>query len=74
MPAGVDEDSQLRLAGKGEAGINGGPSGDIYIEFQIDKHPLFERDEDDIYLELPVTITELFRYQKRSATYTEQSS
>ena len=58
IPAGVDEGNQLRLAGKGEAGINGGPNGDIYIEFTVGNHPLYEREDDDIYLELPVTITE----------------
>lgn len=58
IPAGVDEESQLRLVGKGEAGLNGGPNGDVYIGFNIDKSPLFDRDEDDIYLELPITISE----------------
>lgn len=58
VPAGVDTGNRLRLAGKGEAGINGGPNGDIYVEFQVKSHPLFERDENDIYLELPITITE----------------
>lgn len=58
VPAGVDEDSQLRLPGKGNKGYNGGPNGDIYIGFTIDKHPLFERRDNDIYLELPVTVTE----------------
>ena len=54
----VDTGNQLRLAGKGEAGINGGPNGDVYLEFTVKKHPLFERDGNDIYLELPITITE----------------
>ena len=58
IPAGVDTGNQLRLAGKGEAGINGGPNGDVYLEFTVKKHPLFERDGNDIYLELPITITE----------------
>lgn len=58
VPAGVDEDSQLRLTGKGEAGYNGGPNGDVYIGFTIDKHPLFERIENDVYLELPITVAE----------------
>lgn len=58
VPAGVDEESQLRLSGKGEAGSNGGPSGDVYIEFSIDEHPLYKREDDDIYLELPITISE----------------
>lgn len=58
VPAGVDTGNRLRLSGKGEAGINGGPNGDIYVEFSVKEHPLFERDENDIYLKLPITITE----------------
>ena len=58
VPAGVDTGNRLRLAGKGEAGINGGPNGDIYVEFSVKTHPLFERDENDIYLTLPITITD----------------
>ena len=58
VPAGVDTGNRLRLAGKGETGINGGPNGDIYVEFSVKSHPLFERDENDIYLTLPITITE----------------
>lgn len=58
IPAGVDTGNQLRMTGKGEAGLNGGPNGDIYIEFSVSSHPIFERDEDDIYLEVPITIAE----------------
>lgn len=58
VPAGVDTGNRLRLAGKGETGINGGPNGDVYVEFSVKSHPLFERDENDIYLTLPITITE----------------
>lgn len=58
IPAGVNTGNQLRLSGKGEAGINGGPNGDIYLEFSVSSHPLFERDDNDIYLVLPLTITE----------------
>lgn len=58
IPAGVDTGNQLRLSGKGDAGINGGPNGDLYLEFQVKDHPLFIRDENDIYLELPITITD----------------
>ena len=50
--------SKLRITGKGEAGTNGGPNGDIYLEFQVAEHPLYERDEEDIYLDVPLTITE----------------
>ncbi len=58
VPEGVDNGYQLRISGKGEAGINGGPNGDIYIEFNVKKHEFFERDEEDIYLEVPLTISE----------------
>lgn len=58
VPAGVDTGNRLRLAGKGEAGYNGGPSGDVYLEFKVKEHPLYVRDEDDIYITLPLTITD----------------
>ena len=58
VPEGVDTGYQLRISGKGEAGKNGGPNGDIYIEFSVKEHELFVRDEEDIYVEVPLTITE----------------
>ena len=58
IPAGVDTGNQLRVSGKGEAGSNGGPNGDLYLEFKVEEHPLFMRDENDIYLRVPITITE----------------
>lgn len=58
IPAGVDTGNQLRLAGKGEAGYNGGPNGDLYLEFNVKVHPLFERENNDIYLSLPLTIVD----------------
>ena len=58
VPAGVDSGNQLRLAGKGDSGSNGGSNGDLYLEFRVKDHELFERDGNDIYLELPLTITE----------------
>ena len=58
VPEGVDNGYQLRISGKGEAGKNGGPNGDIYIEFSVKEHELFVRDEEDIYVEVPLTITE----------------
>ncbi len=58
VPAGVDEHTRLRLTGKGGAGKNNGPHGDLYIEFTIKKHPLFERDGNDIYINVPITITD----------------
>ena len=58
VPAGVDTGNQLRMSGKGEAGTNGGPNGDIYLEFNVKQHEIYERDGNDIYLELPITISE----------------
>lgn len=58
VPAGVDDGMQQRISGKGSAGYNGGPNGDIYIEYVVASHPIFERDGEDIYLEVPLTITE----------------
>ena len=58
IPEGVDTGYQLRISGKGSAGSNGGPNGDIYIEFKVKPHPLFEREDEDLYLTVPLTITE----------------
>lgn len=58
VPAGVDNGNQLRMSGKGDAGSNGGPNGDLYLEFSVSNHELFIRDENDIYLDYPITITD----------------
>lgn len=58
VPAGVDDGQQLRVPGKGEPGINGGPAGDLYVVFQIKPHEFFERDGDDIYCEMPITFAQ----------------
>lgn len=58
IPAGVDTGNRLRLAGKGDTGYNGGPNGDLYLEFKVKEHQFYERDGNDIYLELPLTIPE----------------
>lgn len=58
VPSGIDTENRLRISGKGEAGTNGGNPGDLYIEFTVREHELFDRVEDDIYLTLPLTITE----------------
>ncbi|MFF5993665.1 molecular chaperone DnaJ [Lysinibacillus sp. KU-BSD001] len=55
IPAGVDDGQQLRVAGQGEPGVNGGPAGDLYIVFTVRNHEYFERDGDDIYYELKLT-------------------
>ena len=58
VPSGVDNGDQMRMPGKANAGTNGGPNGDIYIEFSVKEHPLYKRDGKDIYLVVPLTITE----------------
>ncbi len=58
IPAGIDTDNRLRVQGKGEAGVNGGRPGDLYVEFTVREHEFYERNEDDIYVELPLTIVE----------------
>ncbi len=58
IPAGIQTGDRQRVSGKGSPGSNGGPSGDLYIEFIVDEHEYFVRDNDDIYLEVPITLTE----------------
>ncbi|KTD68911.1 DNA-binding protein DnaJ [Legionella steelei] len=55
IPAGVKSGQQIRLAGQGAPGMQGGPRGDIYLTVQVDKHSLFDVMEGDIYLTLPIT-------------------
>ncbi len=58
IPAGIDDGQQLRVSGQGEAGINGGPPGDLYVVFHVRNHEFFERDGEDIYCEMPITFTQ----------------
>ena len=58
IPSGIDTGNRLRVPGKGEAGLNGGPAGDLYIEFKVSEHEFFKRDGDDIYLTVPITIAD----------------
>ena len=58
IPEGINTGDRQRLSGKGNPGTNGGENGDLYIEFVVGGHRYFERDNDDIYLEVPLTITE----------------
>ena len=61
IPAGVKDGSKIRLSGKGEPGLNGGPSGDLYIITRIAPHPIFKRDGDSIRVEVPVTVAEAMK-------------
>jgi molecular chaperone DnaJ len=58
IPAGVQTGSKVRLPGQGAAGPRGGPSGDLFIETQVAEHPLVRREGDDLYMDLPVTVSE----------------
>lgn len=58
VPRGVDNGDQLRMSGKASVGANGGARGDVYIEFSIKEHPIYQRDGSDIYVKVPITITE----------------
>jgi molecular chaperone DnaJ len=58
IPKGVDDGTQMRLAGKGEAGPRGGTQGDLYVYLSLKKHPIFKREEENLYFELPVSIVD----------------
>jgi molecular chaperone DnaJ len=55
IPAGIDEGDRIRLAGEGEAGINGGPTGDLYVVVHIRPHTVFQRDGNDLHCEMPIS-------------------
>lgn len=55
IPAGVDQDDRIRLTGEGEAGLNGGPHGDLYVVISLKQHPVFQRDGADLHCEMPIS-------------------
>jgi len=57
IPAGVDEGDRIRLSGEGEAGMNGGPPGDLYVVIHLKPHPVFKRDHNDLHCEMPISFT-----------------
>ena len=57
IPQGVEEGTRIRLAGEGEAGMRGGPSGDLYIFLSLEPHQLFERDGTELFCDVPVSLT-----------------
>jgi molecular chaperone DnaJ len=57
VPAGVDDGDRIRLSGEGEAGRNGGPPGDLYVEIRVNPHKIFTREGADLNCEVPVSIT-----------------
>ncbi len=55
VPAGVDTGDRIRLSGEGEAGEQGGPSGDLYVEISVKEHAIFTREEANLYCEVPIS-------------------
>jgi len=54
VPAGVDNGDRIRLSGEGEAGESGGPPGDLYVQIRVKPHPIFTREDNDLYCEVPI--------------------
>ena len=57
IPAGIEDGTRIRLAGEGEAGLRGGPAGDLYIFLSLKPHELFQRDGADLYCRVPISMT-----------------
>ncbi|MDB5591466.1 molecular chaperone DnaJ [Enterovirga sp.] len=57
VPAGVEDGTRIRIAGEGEAGLRGGPAGDLYIFLSLKPHPFFQRDGADLYCQVPISLT-----------------
>lgn len=64
IPAGANEGSRLRIPGQGSQGAAGGPPGDLRITVHVNPHPLFKREDDDLHLDLPITLAEAYRGEK----------
>ena len=57
IPAGIDSDQKLRSAGNGEAGLSGGPAGDLFVVIHVKEHDIFERKGNDLYCDVPIKFT-----------------
>jgi molecular chaperone DnaJ len=58
IPAGVDDGTRVRLSGEGQPGVNGGPSGDLYVVLHVKEHPIFQRDGNDLHCTVPVNVAQ----------------
>ncbi|MDM8567777.1 molecular chaperone DnaJ [Candidatus Halobeggiatoa sp. HSG11] len=56
VPAGVDNGDRIRLSGEGEAGVNGGPAGDLYVQINVRSHNIFSREDNHLFCEVPISI------------------
>lgn len=64
IPAGAADGSRVRIPGQGGAGANGGPPGDLILVIHVEPHPLFERDDNDLLLDVPITVSEAIKGAK----------
>src|SRR5262249_7513699 len=58
IPAGVEDGTRIRFTGVGEAGAHGGPAGDLYVVLRVKEHPFFERQGNDLYCVIPISVTQ----------------
>lgn len=58
IPAGISDDQVLNVSGQGNAGVNGGPNGDLHVVVAVRPHPIFERRGNDVWCEMPITLTQ----------------
>jgi molecular chaperone DnaJ len=61
IPAGVKDGSRIRLAGKGEAGLRGGPPGDLFVVTHVESSPVFRRKDEHLEVDIPITVAEALR-------------
>ena len=59
IPAGIDDGQVITIRGKGNAGVNGGPAGDLQVQVSVRPHPIFEREGYDVWCELPLTFVQV---------------
>ncbi len=57
IPIGVNEGDRIRLSGEGEAGVNGGPAGDLYVVIRLREHAVFQREDNDLHCEMPISFS-----------------
>ncbi|MFV2032762.1 MAG: molecular chaperone DnaJ, partial [Gammaproteobacteria bacterium] len=68
VPAGVDNGDRIRLGGEGEAGEAGSPAGDLYVQMHVKPHPIYKRDNADLYCDVPISILTALVRQELKAT------
>jgi curved DNA-binding protein len=64
IPPGANEGSRVRIPGQGSQSPNGGPPGDLLLEIHVEPHPLFRREDDDLHVDVPITVAEAYKGAK----------